>query len=108
VDSRRDFLRTAGGAALLASLGDHAWLRAAHGGTGSCAGSTLTTASINAFRKSIAGELILPADAAYGSARLVYNRRFSPRPMMIVRAASESDVARTIAFARETGVLSSS
>ena len=104
MDSRRDFLRTAGGAALLASLGDQAWLRAAHGGTGSCAGSTLTTASINAFRKSIAGELILPADAAYGSARLVYNRRFSPRPMMIVRAASESDVARTIAFARETGV----
>lgn len=104
LDSRRDFLRTAGGAALLSALGDQAMLSAARADALPCAGATVSTPSLAALRKGLAGELILPADAAYESARLLYNRRFSPRPTMIVRAANEADVARTIAFARDSGI----
>jgi len=101
VESRRTFLRTAGGAAMLAALADAGWTRNA---LADCAGPTVNDATIIAFRKGIAGEVILPNSAEYASARLLYNRRFSPRPVMIVRALDESDVARTIEFARVNGM----
>ena len=101
MDSRRDFLRTAGGAALVAALGDAAWAPLA---AADCTGPTINDATAIAFRKGISGEVIFPNSPAYDSARLLYNRRFSPRPLMIVQVASEEDIARTIAFARANGI----
>ena len=69
-----------------------------------CAGATVGDGAMARFRSRISGQVILPADLPYGSARLVYNRRFDPYPVAIVRAASESDVARTIEFARTNGI----
>jgi len=101
VDSRRDFLHTAGGAALVAALGDAAWAPLA---AADCTGPTINDATAIAFRKGISGEVIFSNSPAYDSARLLYNRRFSPRPLMIVQVASEEDIARTIAFARANGI----
>lgn len=86
---------------MLAALADAGWTQHA---LADCAGPTVNDATIIAFRKGIAGEVILPNSIDYASARLLYNRRFSPRPVMIVRAFNESDVARTIDFARNNGM----
>ncbi len=100
-ESRRAFLRSAGGAAMLAALADASWADRA---LADCTGPTVGDAAVVGFRKGIVGEVVLPGSAGYADARLLYNRRFSPRPVMIVRAAVEEDVVRTIAFARTNGM----
>lgn len=100
---RRSFLRSAGGAVAIASAAGP--LGAARRVVaGDCVGPTLGDAAIGRFRSRIQGSVILPGDAAYPSARLLYNRRFDPRPIAIVRPAGESDVQRTLEFARTNGI----
>jgi len=55
------------------------------------------------LRSVIRGRVITPEDAGYDDARLVWNGMIDKRPRLIVEAADESDVAPTIACARETG-----
>ena len=86
---------------MLAALSDATWSRSAFA---DCAGPTINDATAIAFRKGIAGEVIFPNSPQYASARLLYNRRFSPRPALIVRALNELDVAHTIDFARDNGM----
>ena len=82
MESRRDFLRTAGGAAMLAALADAPWTG---GAFADCTGPTVGDAAVVGFRKGIVGEVILPGAGGYADARMLYNRRFSPRPLMISR-----------------------
>jgi len=100
---RRSFLRQAGGAVAVASAAS-ALGAAGRVAAGQCIGPTLGDAAISRFRSRIAGSVILPNDALYPSARLLYNRRFDPRPIAIVRPSGESDVQRTIEFARTNGI----
>jgi FAD/FMN-containing dehydrogenase len=60
--------------------------------------------TLAAFAASLNGAVVLPASEAYDEARGVHNLRFDARPVVIVQAADASDVARTIAFATETGL----
>jgi len=53
----------------------------------------------------LTGPVVLPADDAYDSARVVWNRAIDRRPAAIVRCADADDVARTIEFARSHDVL---
>jgi FAD/FMN-containing dehydrogenase len=104
---RRGFLQSTGGAiaagaALSGVLGRAA--RAAGNGTANCAGATISDGTLSRFRSRISGAVILPSDSVYGSARLVYNQRFDPYPSIIVRPGSESDIARSIEFARINGI----
>lgn len=101
METRRTFLRTAGGAALLASLADAGWAQRA---LADCAGPTIGDAAVVGFRKGLSGSVVFPNDPGYASARLLYNRRFVPRPLMVVRASTDEDVVRTIAFARTHGM----
>ena len=59
---------------------------------------------VAAFTAGIAGTVIRPEDAAYDEARQVHLAQIDRRPAMIVRAANAGDVARTVMFARETGL----
>jgi FAD/FMN-containing dehydrogenase len=59
---------------------------------------------VHAFSAGIVGTVIRPDDAAYESARMIQNTIFDRRPLLIVRAASAADVARTVVFAREHGL----
>lgn len=56
------------------------------------------------WARTLRGEVILPGDAAYETARLVWNRAVDRRPAAVVRCADTDDVARTIAFVREHGL----
>ena len=59
---------------------------------------------LGAFAAGITGSVIRPEDEGYDLARQVHNATVDLRPTCIVQAASAADVARTIVFARETGL----
>ena len=104
---RRGFLQSTGGAiaagAAMSGLFGRA-ARAAGDGASNCAGATVSDGTLSRFRSRIAGTVILPNDPAYPSARLLYNQRFDPYPSIIVRPSGESDIARSIEFARVNGI----
>src|SRR5438034_6246644 len=51
----------------------------------------------------VAGRVIRPGDAEYDKARTSFYGGVDRRPAAIVRVADANDVARLIAFARESG-----
>ncbi len=51
------------------------------------------------------GQLIAPDDANFGEASKVYNAMIQKRPALIARCADADDVAKTVAFARDHGLL---
>ena len=57
-----------------------------------------------AFAAGIRGSVIRPDDEDYEAAREVHNATVDRRPLAIVQPASAADVARTVVFARETGL----
>jgi FAD/FMN-containing dehydrogenase len=57
-----------------------------------------------AFAAGIRGTVIRPEDESYDVARQVHNANYDRRPVAIVQAVSAADVARTVVFARETGL----
>ncbi|HEY7702601.1 MAG TPA: FAD-binding oxidoreductase [Candidatus Limnocylindrales bacterium] len=63
-----------------------------------------TPNDLTAFVAGITGTVIRPEDDAYETAREVHNATIDRRPMLIVQAVSAADVARTVLFARETGL----
>lgn len=69
-----------------------------------CTGAVLTDDLISRFKSRIQGMVILPIDSGYATSRLIFNTRFNPYPVVIVRAVSESDIARTIEFARTNNI----
>ena len=52
------------------------------------------------FKARLRGEVILPDDEGYHSARRVWNGRIDAYPAMIIRCANRTDVARAVEFAR--------
>jgi hypothetical protein len=63
-----------------------------------------TATSIPQLGAVLSGRVITPEDAEYDDARLVVSGEFDRRPAAIARVADEADVARVVAFARETGL----
>ena len=60
--------------------------------------------SIDKVRTDIQGRVIGPDDAGYDEARTPFYGGIDRRPAVIVRVANDTDVARVIALARETGL----
>jgi FAD/FMN-containing dehydrogenase len=61
---------------------------------------TRSSSALDQFAAGLAGHVVRPGDPTYDEARLSWNRRFDPRPSMIVRAANAADVAATVRLAR--------
>jgi FAD/FMN-containing dehydrogenase len=59
---------------------------------------------VSQLRTEVTGQVITPDDADYERARTVFSGNIDRRPAVIVRAADRTEVARVIAFARETGL----
>jgi FAD/FMN-containing dehydrogenase len=61
--------------------------------------------SIDRLKNSFRGELIQPSDAAYDSARQVYNGMIDKRPQLIARCVDVADVMAAIQFGRDNQML---
>ena len=59
---------------------------------------------LNTLRRDLTGEVVLPADDAYNDARGVWNGMIDRRPLAVVRARSDADIAPTILLARDRGL----
>ena len=66
--------------------------------------TTVQTRKIEAFKEGFQGEVLLPSDGAYDSARKIWNAMIDKRPAVIARCASTADVVRGVNFARESGL----
>ena len=51
------------------------------------------------------GEILLPSDGAYDSARQIWNAMIDKRPAIIARCTTTSDVVRGVNFARDNGLV---
>lgn len=61
--------------------------------------------SIDQLKSSFRGELIQPTDAAYESARKVYNGMIDKRPRLIARSVDVADVMAAVGFGAENQML---
>ena len=64
----------------------------------------MNEAKLQELRTMLRGELITPADAAYETARKVYNAMIDRRPALIARCHDAADVMAGVTFAREQGL----
>ncbi len=67
--------------------------------------TTSLAVALDGLGTELAGRLIQPGDAGYDDARRVWNGMIDRKPAAIVRAESISDIAPTIRFARDHGLL---
>ena len=60
-----------------------------------------TPTALRDFRTCLHGEVILPHDQGYNSARRVWNGLIDSYPAMLIRCATRADVAQAVEFARQ-------
>jgi len=65
----------------------------------------LQTKKIEELKDGFGGEILLPSDDAYESARKIWNAMIDKRPAIIARCTTTSDVVRGVNFARNNGLL---
>jgi FAD/FMN-containing dehydrogenase len=63
-----------------------------------------TNVDIKALRSKLTGRIIEPSDSDYEEAKTVFYGGEDRRPGAIARVANSDDVARAVAFARESGI----
>jgi FAD/FMN-containing dehydrogenase len=66
---------------------------------------TLQAKKIEELKGSLRGEVLLPSDDAYESARKIWNATIDKHPGVIVRCSTTSDVVHAVNFARDSGVM---
>ncbi|MGH2655900.1 MAG: FAD-binding oxidoreductase [Actinomycetota bacterium] len=63
--------------------------------------ATLDPSAVASFREGFRGEIVLPEDHGYDSARIVWNAAVDRHPALVVRPTGADDVAAAVRFARE-------
>ncbi|MFC5174737.1 FAD-binding oxidoreductase [Streptomyces mutomycini] len=63
--------------------------------------TSLPDAALTGLRSGFAGEVHAPGDPGYDEARTVFNSMIDRRPAVVAQCASEADVARALALARD-------
>ena len=63
-----------------------------------------TQVDVDSFIASLSGTVITPDDATYDDARHLHNTLIDRKPALIVRAADAADVARSVVFAKDSGL----
>jgi FAD/FMN-containing dehydrogenase len=74
-------------------------IRTLDGGT-----AELDADSLQRFRTSLRGSLLLPGEAGYEDARTVWNGMIDRRPALVARCLGTADVLAAVNFARELGL----
>ncbi|HKT81971.1 MAG TPA: FAD-binding oxidoreductase [Vicinamibacterales bacterium] len=65
----------------------------------------MTAINIEQLRARVRGSVLQPEDAAYETARKVYNAMIDKRPAIIVQAVDQADVIEAVNFARTNSLL---
>ncbi len=65
----------------------------------------LQATRIDELKERMTGEVLLPGDEAYESARAIWNAMIDKRPAAIVRCIRTTDVVHAVNFARDHGIL---
>lgn len=65
----------------------------------------LQTTKIKELKGNFRGEVLLPSDDGYESARKIWNATIDKHPALIVRCTTTSDVVRAVNFARDNSLL---
>ena len=65
----------------------------------------IDTAAVDRLGEQLRGEVLLPGQAGYDGARAIWNGMIDRRPALIARCRGPADVLRSVAFARERGLL---
>jgi FAD/FMN-containing dehydrogenase len=68
-------------------------------------GTAVDKATIEAFRHGCHGQVLLPGDAGYASARRIWNASIDKHPGLIARCSGVVDVVRSVKFARANNLL---
>ena len=66
---------------------------------------SIEAAAVHALRQRIGGSVLYPGDGGYEEARTIWNAMIDRRPALVVRCSSAGDVAKSVTFAREQGLL---
>jgi FAD/FMN-containing dehydrogenase len=67
--------------------------------------TNIQATKIEEFKEQFKGEVLLPSDDVYESARKIWNAMIDKHPAIIARCATTSDVVRAVNFARDNGLL---
>lgn len=67
--------------------------------------TSIPTATVDAFERSVLGQVIRPDDPAYEEQRRVWNGSIDRTPALIARCATEGDIRTAVQFAREHELL---
>ena len=68
-------------------------------------GAALDKATIDAFRRGFCGQVLLPEDTGYDSARRIWNASIDKHPGLIARCSEAADVVRAVKFSRANNLL---
>jgi FAD/FMN-containing dehydrogenase len=67
--------------------------------------TTVQAANFEGLKAGVRGQVLLPSDGAYESARRIWNATIDRHPAVIVQCATTSDVVRAVNFARDNGLV---
>ncbi len=67
-------------------------------------GQDIPVGAIEALRKSVRGQILLPNDAGYDAARAVWNAMIDRRPAVIARCKGTADIMDAVKFAHAWGL----
>ncbi len=67
--------------------------------------TNIQTAKVEELKNNFSGEIFLPSDDAYESARQIWNAMIDKHPALIVRCVTVSDVVAAVNFARDNRLL---
>jgi FAD/FMN-containing dehydrogenase len=62
---------------------------------------SMRNGALSSLRNTFAGEIVLPGDQQYDSARAVWNGMIDRRPAVVLRPTNAADVSTAVGFARE-------
>ena len=65
----------------------------------------MASSSVQQMKSEFRGDLIVPGDEQYDTARMVFNAAINRRPALIARCEGADDVIRAVNFAREANLL---
>jgi FAD/FMN-containing dehydrogenase len=67
--------------------------------------TNIQATKIEELKEQFKGEVLLPSDDVYESARKIWNAMIDKHPAIIARCATTSDIVRAVNFARDNGLL---